>query len=47
MKQFKMKKKEEKWGYFSILGTLGLSLLRNILASKEKSRAGEGFIKAS
>ena len=46
MKLFKMKKKEEKWGYFSTWGTLGLSLLRSILAGKVKSRVGEEFSRA-
>ena len=30
-----------------LLGTLGASLLGNMLASKEINRAGEGFIRAT
>ena len=40
--------KEQKGGSFSMfLGTLGASLLGNILAGKGIHRAGEGFIRAS
>ena len=39
--------KEQKGGSFSMfLGTLGASLLGNILAGKGINRAGEGFIRA-
>ena len=39
--------KEQKGGFLSmLLGTLGASLLGNILASKGMNRAGEGFIRA-
>ena len=39
--------KEQKGGSFSMfLGTLGASLLGNILAGKRINRAGEGFIRA-
>ena len=39
--------KEQKGGFFSaLLGTLGASLLGNILAGKGMNRAGEGFIRA-
>ena len=39
--------KEQKGGFLSILlGTLGASLLRNILAGKGINRAGEGVIRA-
>ena len=38
-------KNEQKGGFLSmLLGTLGESLLENILAGKEMNRAGEGFI---
>ena len=37
--------KEQKGRFLSmLLGTLGVSLLRNILAGKEKNKAGEGVI---
>ena len=40
--------KEQKGGFLSmLLGTLGASLLGNILAGKGMNRAGEGFITAS
>ena len=40
-----MKKKEQKGTFVSmLLGILGVSLLRNILAGRRKNRAGEGFI---
>ena len=40
--------KEQKGGFLSmLLGTLGASLLGNILAGKGMNRAGEGFIRAS
>ena len=40
-----MKLKNKKDNFFSmILGTLGVSLLRNILAGKRINRAGEGAI---
>ena len=39
--------KEQKGGFLSmLLGTLGASLLGNMLAGKGMSRAGEGFIRA-
>ena len=39
--------KEQKGGFLSmLLGTLGASLLGNILAGKGMNRAGEGFITA-
>ena len=38
---------ERKGGFLSmLLGTLGASLLGNILVSKGMNRAGEGFIRA-
>ena len=47
MKQFKMKLKKKKGGFLSILlGILGPSLLRNVLAVKGINRAGEGVIRA-
>ena len=40
--------KEQKGGFISmLLGTLGASLLGNILAGKGMNRAGEEFIRAS
>ena len=39
--------KEQKGGFLSmLLGTLGASLLGNILAGKGMNRAGEGIVKA-
>ena len=39
--------KKQKGGFLSmLLGTLGATLLGNILAGKGMNRAGEGFIKA-
>ena len=39
--------KEQKAGFLSVLlGTLGASLLGNMLAGKGINRAGEGFIRA-
>ena len=39
--------KEQKGGFLSmLLGTLGVSLLGNILAGKGMNRAGEGFVRA-
>ena len=39
--------KEQKRGFLSmLLGTLGASLLGNILAGKGMNRAGEGFLRA-
>ena len=39
--------KEQKVGFLSmLLGTLGASLLRNLLTGKETVRAGEGTIRA-
>ena len=47
MKQFKMKQKNKKIGFFSmLLGTFGASLLANMLAGKGIDRAGEGYIRA-
>ena len=38
--------KEQRGGFLSmLLGTLGVSLLGNILASKRTNRAGEGVIR--
>ena len=46
-KQLKMKQKEKKGKFLSmLLGTLGASLLGNLLAGKGKIRAGEGTIRA-
>ena len=40
--------KEQKGGFLSmLLGTLGASLLGNILAEKGINRAGEGIVRAS
>ena len=40
--------KEQKGGFLSmLLGTLGASLLGNILAGKVMNRAGEGFVRAT
>ena len=40
--------KEQKEGFFSmLLGTLGASLLGNILTVKRINRAGEGIVRAS
>ena len=48
VKQFKMKQKKQKGGFLSmLLGTLGASLLGNIIAGKGINRAGEGIIRAS
>ena len=39
--------KEQNEGFLSmLLGTLGVSLLGNILAGKGKNRAGEGIVRA-
>ena len=39
--------KEQKGGFFSMLiGTLGATLLGNILAGKGTNRAGEGIVRA-
>ena len=39
--------KEQKRGFLSmLLGTLGASLLRNLLAGKGINRAGEGIVRA-
>ena len=47
VKQFKMKQKKQKGGFLSmLLGTLGASLLGNIIAGKGINRAGEGIIRA-
>ena len=44
----KNKSKEQKGGFFRMsLGTLGASLLRNLLASKGTIKAGEGTIRAA
>ena len=46
-KQLKMKQKEKKGKFLSmLLGTLGASLLGNLLAGKGKIRASEGTIRA-
>ena len=38
--------KKQKWRFFSmLLGTLGASLLRNLLTNKGKIRAGEGTVR--
>ena len=40
--------KEQKGGFLSmLLGTVGASLLGNILAGKGVNRAGEGFIRVA
>ena len=40
--------KEQRGGFLSmLLGTLGASLLENILAGKAINRAGEGIVRAS
>ena len=42
-----MKQKNEKEAFFSmLLGTLGASLLRNLLLGKETVRSGEGIVGA-
>ena len=42
-----MKEKNKKGGFLSMsLGTLGASLLENLLTGKDTIRAGEGTIKA-
>ena len=46
MKQFKMKLKNKKEDFLVLLGTLGLSLLGNILAGWGIDRAGELVIRA-
>ena len=47
MKQFRMKLKNKKGGFHStLLGTLGASLLSNILAGKGMNRAEEGYVRA-
>ena len=47
MKQFKMKLKNKKKEFLSMfLGTLGASLLGNILTGEIMGRAGERFIRA-
>ena len=46
-KTFQNQAKEQKGGFMSMLpGTLGASLLGNILAGRGINRAGEGVIKA-
>ena len=40
-----MKLKKKKEDFLVLLGTLGTSLLGNILAGKGMNRAGEGFIR--
>ena len=46
-KIIKNEAKEKKWGFLSmLLGTLGASLLGNMLAGKGVIRAGEGKIRA-
>ena len=47
MKQFKIKLTKKERGFHGmLLGTLGASLLGNILAGKGKNRTGEGFFRA-
>ena len=47
MKEFKMNLKNKKEDCFSmLLGTLGVSLLGNILAGKGMNRAGKRIVKA-
>ena len=42
-----MKQKNKKEAFLSmLLGTLGASLLRNLLAGKGTGRAGEGIVRA-
>ena len=41
-KTIKNKTKEQKGGFLSMLGTLGASLLRNLLSGKGTVRAGSG-----
>ena len=44
-KTIQYEKNQQKEIFFSmLLGTLGVSLLKNILGGKRKYRAGEGFI---
>ena len=44
---FQNEVKEQKEGFFSmLLGTLGASLLGNLLTGKGKNRAGEGIVRA-
>ena len=46
-KTIKNKTKEQKGGFLSILlGTLGASLLGNLLLGKGTARAGEGIVRA-
>ena len=46
-KTIKNKTKEQKGGFLSILlGTLGASLLGNLLSGKGTARAGEGIVRA-
>ena len=46
-KTIKNEAKEQKGGFLSmLLGTLGASLVRNILAGKGINRAGEGIVRA-
>ena len=48
VKQLKMKQKNKKRGFLSmLLGTLGASLLGNLLTGKGVMRAGEGVIATS
>ena len=48
VKQFKMMLKNKKGGFLSTLsGTLGASLLGNMLAGKGINKAEEGFIRSS
>ena len=41
-----MKQKNKKADFSVLLGTLAVSLLRNLLTRKSKIRAGEGTIRA-
>ena len=46
VKQLKMKQKNKKEGFLVLLGTLGASLLGNLLTGKNAIRSGEGIVEA-